>query len=130
MAVLQTINAVVRRLKTDATLISLLGGAHIYRNRSRATIQNPSVTYTLLWNGIGENYAPITMQLDVWGKTYEKVLDIEKRIFELLHSDLPVVFGTLRLWSQFQNSFDYLEEDQSDHHKGIVYRLTPARLDG
>lgn len=125
------IDGFMAKLKSDQVLIALLGNSgRIYRNRTRATIEKPSVTYTLLWSGVNENYAPITVQFDVWADTYDKVLKIEERLYANLHHDLPIYFGGIKLWSQHESSFDYLEEDQSDNHRGVTFRFTPARLNG
>lgn len=130
MVVIELLNAVVPLLKADATLVELLGGQHIYRNRSRATIQNPSVTYSVLWNGVLENNSPVTIQFDIWGKTYESCLRVEQRLYELLHSDVATELGGMRMWSFFDGSFDFHEEDQSDYHRGAVYKFIPARENG
>lgn len=130
MMVQEVVHALTTKMKSDHLLTTLLGGQHIYRNRSRATIQNPSVAYTVLWNGTVENYSPITIQFDIWAKSYENVTSIEKRIFELLHSDTPVVHGGIKMWSVCDGSFDFQEEDQSEFHRGVIYKFIPARLNG
>lgn len=121
---------VVRMLDTDTKMLSFLGGPHIYRNRTRATIQVPSVAYTVVSEIVTENYAPCVVQFDIWANTAELLADIQLRIFQILHHDLPVKYGELDTWSQYENSFEFNEEDQSVLHRAVAYRFTPARLNG
>lgn len=115
-------------LRNDAQLKAMLGGiAHIYRNRSRPRIQIPEITYTVISNTLEENYAPCMVQWDVFASDMDLVSQIEQRLFQLMHSDLPVQVGTIRMWSQFQSGYDFANEDETIAHRAVEYRYTPAR---
>lgn len=121
---------VIRKLSTDGSLTSLLGGPYIYKNRTRATIQVPAITYAVVYEGVTENNGVTVVQFDVWAKSVQDLADIQLRVYQLLHSDLPVQLGGIKMWSQFENAFEFQEEDQGLYHKGAVYRFTSARLNG
>lgn len=121
---------VLRKLSTDATLTSLLGGSHIYKNRSRSTIQVPSVVYAVTYEDVRENTAVAVVQFDLWTKDVVKMSEVQLRVYQILHSDVPVTFGAVKMWSQFENAFEFQEEDQGMYHKGLIYRFTSARLNG
>jgi hypothetical protein len=121
---------VLRKLSTDAAMTSSLGGPHIYKNKSRSTIQVPAITYAVTYEDVRENTAVAVVQFDVWAKDVRTMSDLQLRMYQILHSDVPVTFGTVKMWSQFENAFDFSEEDQGIFHRGAVYRFTSARLNG
>lgn len=120
----------VSLLQTDQQLIALLGGPHIYRGKSLPQIQTPGVFWTIIANTLGENYAPVSIQWDIFANDTDAVSKIELRIYRLMHSDLPVTFGTLTMWSLFQTGFDFAEEDETISHRAVEYKYIPAREQG
>lgn len=127
----KVVEGVIQLLQNDETLSELLGGKHIYRNRSRASIQVPGVFYSVISDSLEENYSPVVLQFDMWTKSAEKMSQVQLRVFQLLHSDLPVELpNELKCWSQFINGFDFGEDDQSVYHRAVDYRFTPARENG
>jgi hypothetical protein len=118
-------------LQNDSEMMALLGGKHIYRSRSRASIQIPGVYYSVVGNSLNENYSPVTLQWDIFGRSAQEVSDIEVRLFKLLHSEYPIDFpNSFRAWCQFQNGFDFGESDQNVYHRAVEYRYTPPRENG
>lgn len=121
------IAVLIVQLQTDPALNTLLGGPHIYRNRSKPRIQTPQVAYTVISNGLEENYAPASVQWDIWAPTLDDISLIEQRLMKLMHSDLPVTIGGLSMWSQFQTGFDFAETDETIAHRAMEFKYTPAR---
>jgi hypothetical protein len=124
------IPAVVALLQGDATLTGLLGGAYIYRNRTRKSIQIPGVYWSVVHEGLEENLAPITVQLDVYAVSASQSSQIEQRIFQLLHSDVDTVIGGLAMWSQFTNRYDLHDENEGVDHTALEYQFHPPRYNG
>lgn len=121
----------IQLLQNDPAMESLLGGKHIYRMRTRSSIQIPGVYYSVIGDSLDENYSPVVLQWDIWGQSAEQVARIQKRLYELLHSDLPVVLPNgLKTWCQFVNGFDFGEDDQAVYHRAVDYRYTPPRENG
>lgn len=131
MMIREVMEAVIAQLKGDATLVAQLGGdPHIYRNRSRATIITPSVVYAVLYNQVEENYAPVTFQFDVWGTSYEQAIELERSLYRILHSDLPQTIRGVKMWVVFQNAYDFLDEDQGNYRRAVIFRAVPPRQNG
>jgi hypothetical protein len=122
--------ALVARCKTDTTLTTLLGGQHIYRNRTRTDIQIPSVAWSVLYSGVEENHAPVSVQIDVWAHGAEALEAIEVRLYQLLHDDLPQDFDGLLMWCQYGTRFDMHDAAEGVAHSAMEFRFTPARENG
>lgn len=123
------VRAVLPRLQNDATLSELLGGPHIYKAKTLATIRTPGVYYSVVSTITTENYAPVVLQWDVWAQSAVAVEAIELRLFQLMHSDTPVEFNGLRMWSQVVEGHDD-DDEQGISRRSLEYRYTPARLNG
>lgn len=130
MMLYPVIKETIALLRADATLVDLLGGASIYRNRTRKDIKIPGVYYRVVYDGVSENYAPNVIQWDIWAHNQENLTLIHQRLYELMHHDLPVQYGDLRLWSQYESAYDFEEQDQGIYHRAVDFRYTPARENG
>lgn len=127
----EVVQAVLEKLKSDGALQTLLdGGAHIYRAKSRASIRTPGVYYTVVSGRVEENTSTVVIQWDVWAPGAIQLADIELRLYELMHSDMPVEIDGLRMWSQYRDSHDLDSDDQSRVGRGLEYEYRPARLNG
>lgn len=130
----KVVEKTIALLQADTTLRTLTGTgsnpAHIYRNRSRTNIQIPSVAYMVVFAGVEENYAPVSIQWDCWANSPETLAAIELRLFQLMHNDLPITVNGLLMWSQYLTRFDFLEQDQGSYHSALEFRYTPARENG
>lgn len=120
---------VVAAVKANTALTDIIGLDGIYKNRSRATIKTPTVTYTVLSETVEENNAPVVVQLDIWASSLQQQVDIEAALYSLLHSDLPqtLVVGGHKMWTQYDGGYDFGEQEQGLYHRAVVYRFTPAR---
>jgi hypothetical protein len=128
------IQALVAKLSADSLLTTYMGttdnSSFIYRSRTRVSIQIPCVVWTIISSTTNENYAPVVIQWDLFAKGAEQAAKIELRLFELMHADVPVQIGPLKMWSQLENGLDVHSEDQSVVHRALEYRYTPARQNG
>lgn len=121
------VRAAVARLEADATLTGLLGGAHVYRAGARRQPQIPSVEWFGITTRLEENTEPITVQFDIWARGYAAAVAIEGRLRALLHSDTPVDWAGLKLWSQYQDGRDHEDPEPGVVHRSVDYELKPAR---
>jgi hypothetical protein len=131
----QVIEKTLAALRADATMKTLtgvdVGGfAQIYKSRSGVVIQIPSVVYTVVSSVVSENEAPVLVQWDVWAESPEQASALELRMYQMMHSDLPVNVGGLAMWSQLVNRYDVQEDDQGSLRSVVEYKYTPARENG
>lgn len=126
----EIVEAWIAHLKKDTQLTALLGGAHIYRAKSRASIRTPGIYYSVVSNRVDENTAPVVIQWDIWTEGAKQAADIELRLFQLMHSDLPIEVEDLRMWSQLNDAFDSDMDDEGIVRRIVEYQYRPARLNG
>jgi hypothetical protein len=124
------IKASVAVLKGDSALTTLLGGQHIYRNKTRSTIQTPGVYWSVLWGDVWENLAPVTVQWDVFAYDANSSAAIELRLYELLHTDTVKEFDGLLMYSWFLGRFDFHDENQNLVHSAVEFKHLPPRHNG
>jgi hypothetical protein len=128
------IKKVVARIRADSELETLMGGQHIYRNRTRSRIQIPGIYWTHIYEVPFENTSEIKFQFDYWGYGIEQVANIESRMYALFHFDTHTQFDGLDLWSQYagsrnvyEDTADVPEEEYGVEHKSDDYIFIPGR---
>lgn len=126
----EVIKDIVQRMVSDVQLTGLLGGPHIYRNRTRVKIQIPGVYWTVIYASAEENLAPVNVQLDVFSLKAEQSAAIETRIYKLLHTDTIIQYQNLLMYSEFLSRFDMHDENEGVTHSAMEFKFTPARLNG
>ncbi len=124
------IEALLPVLQTDTELTALLGGAHIYRAKSLTSIRTPGIFYTVVSDSVEENTEPVRVFWDIVGGGATLVGKMELRLYQLMHSDMPVEISGLRMWSQYQDAHDGDTDDQGVVRRIVEYLYRPARLNG
>ena len=126
----QVIEACVITLKADDDLTALLGGQHIYRNRTRSSIQIPSVSWSVLWGDLQENLAPVSVQWDVFANDAVQLAAIELRLYKLMHTDTVMSISGLPMYAQYQGRYDLHDENQGVAHSALEWKYAPPRFNG
>lgn len=118
------IKKLVARIRNDATMVTLLGGQHIYRNRSRSRIQIPGIYWTHIYEVIHENTTEIKFQFDYWTNNVDTMAQVEAQMYALFHFDTNVNFDGLDLWSQYAGSRNVYEDtaDVNEEEFGVVHK--------
>lgn len=123
-------NKCLTKLFADAPLVELLGGNHIYRSRTRKNIKVPGVYYTIVNEQLGENEVEIVIQWDVWAEKTSQQVQIEQKLYELMHSDLPLDYSGLLMWSEYSGRHDLTDgEEEAQLHSALEFRYSTARED-
>jgi hypothetical protein len=115
-------------LAADGALTTLLGGAHIYMRDSVDVVEQVPGLY---WWGpdeapLEENTQRATVTWDIWARSSDQAHDIEDRVRELLHFDLPQTFGTAIAWSQYRGSL-VLPAAKGQSRRVMEIELLPVR---
>ena len=138
-----TFQAIIDKLEADATLLTYLGGAYVFRGKATRAMQVPSITLTTntekATHRAGYNSNRVrdlypTLQVDVWVSsedaafpcTGEDADTIENRVDAVLMSSSPVS-GTI-LWQKISASQQY-EQDTRIWHNAIRYSFRYTTTD-
>ena len=115
-------------LAADATLNTLLGGAHIYMRDSVDVVEQVPGVYLS-----GPDEAPLeeatqraTVTWDIWARSSDQALNIETRLRQLMHYETDRVFGGKVSWSQFAGSSD-LPAPKGQARRVMETELLPVR---
>lgn len=126
----QIANKCATKMVADAALVGLLGGEHIYRNRTRKNIKVPGVFYTIVSEVLDQNEVVVVIQWDVWAHDTAQQVAIEQRLYELMHSDLPMDYSGLLMWSEYGGRNDLTDgEEEAQQHSALEFRYSTARED-
>lgn len=116
------IEKVIIALRADTDLVTLLGGTHIYKTRTRKEIRVPGVYWSRASTKPSENEIKSIFQFDIFAPDVDTCFQIEARLYTLLHHDLPTTYDGVQMWSQFEEAHD--EDDRDDTEVEGVQRNT------
>jgi hypothetical protein len=85
--------AIVETLRTDATILALLGGAHVYRSRAFRVRQVPSLEVARDSSTTEENEGRLDIEVHIWAGSYSLAVDLERRVLALLHGERVFLIG-------------------------------------
>jgi hypothetical protein len=107
--------------------------AAIYGERVRAAadgkkIEPPLLEWVLIGDGVGEQWSPVTIQLDQWVKTADELRASEARLHHLFSRDMTASYGGLTMFAGYAGG-DTLALPNRDGYYGraVRFRLTPLR---
>lgn len=91
-------------IKANAVVQGILGVDPEFSLAGERTFKVPSLEYTLISPAVLhlEVYWRTLIQLDMWTKTIDQVVSLERALVLLLHSDTPVTIGAIPMWSEMQ----------------------------
>lgn len=117
----------VALLSNDATLRTLLGGAHIYPAQTSSAVRIPSVEWSLVSDVEEETHNPVVVQVDYWAKVSQAPA-IERRIRNLTHRDTARELGGNRMWTRYLESREHeYPADRSVMHRSLDFEFKPLR---
>jgi hypothetical protein len=119
--------AIVATLEADTALVGALGGAHVYRTQDTREVRIPSVSWMIVSDGLGENTAPVDVQLDIWAQGVGQALTVEGRVRKLLHSDLPQEVDGKPMWTILRESRDIADPEPNVIHRALRFEFQPIR---
>jgi len=117
---------VLARLEGDATVASILGD-RIYLWGDRE-FEVPSMTALLVVDTEDENWAPADWQFDIYARTFEDVVAVERAVRASLDRDWPIELGGHSFWTELVEArrLEGPSEDQI-YRRSLDFRFTPAR---
>ncbi len=86
----------------DSVVQGILGVDPEFNMAGEGDFVVPSLEYTLLAPDIPhlEVYWRSLVQLDMWAKTIDDVVTLEKALVRLLHLEVPASIGSIPMWSR------------------------------
>jgi len=88
----------------------------------------PSIEATVITDTTREQWAPCTLQLDVWGKTFDHVTTIERILRQRYHTQLPIPIGELRCWAQYSDGTVLASPERDKiYGRALRFTFTPLR---
>jgi hypothetical protein len=97
----------------------LLAGRRVYRGQTTPGVQEPPLSYFLLWAPLGEDEGPFyseagqegAYRFGAWSDTPDNAIKCYRWFKQLAHGEAPVVDGHA-LWQPFSVRFITLQPDQ------------------
>lgn len=120
------IRAVLAEVRADAVLGSLYTGR--VRLAGAGDYRAPLLELTLIADGEGEQWAPVTIQYDQWNDSSDAMRLSERRLRELFHLEAPRAVQGIVMWSEYVDG-DVIGAPDRDGRFGraIRFRHTPLR---
>jgi hypothetical protein len=106
----------------DVPEIAAIVGGRVYFAGSGAFVV-PSVELTIVADTVSELWEPVTVQFDVWAKSFTDVRTIERILRRRYHHQLPIPIGGLNVWAQYSDG-TVLASPERDKFFGRALRFT------
>jgi len=88
----------------------------------------PSVVIRMLGDAESELWAPVTLQVDIFHKSFTTVRALENIVRRRYHAPLPIPIGGLNCWAQFTGgSSTTLPERDGYTGRALRFTFTPLR---
>lgn len=123
-------DAIVERVRNacvgDPALVAIFGSAMRYTGSGDHAV--PLLEWMLIADGQQEQWAPCTVQLDVWHRDLDAVVTAERRLRRLFHQELPFDFEGLTTWGEYLDGEVLASPDRDGYFgRALRFRLTPLR---
>lgn len=120
----------VAQLLADAPLVALLGGPHVYKNRTKLHVQVPGVYWKVISTVRDENTDVVLVQWNIWAKGVEQGQAIEERLLGLMDSEQIQTIDGVKFWNKYVDGRD-MDIDEGDdpgvYHRSLDFRYTVER---
>lgn len=124
-----TVQAALAALSADAGLLAVLNGPHVYRSGTRRQRRVPSVEWMIVSSPLRESTQRVTVQFDQYGVTYSQVMQIEARMFAVLHHENRVAtIGGLRMLARYDDGRDHPDDAaEGEVRRSVDFVFEPAK---
>lgn len=96
--------AIVAGIAADSDIQSVFGASPAFTMAGDRDHAIPSLEYSIIPGGEHETFETAMIQLDFWVRSFSELVTVERALRALLHADLPITMGGVRLWSTFDGS--------------------------
>lgn len=122
----RVISAAAALAVADPTLMGVYAaGAHV-RLAGSGDHRVPLLEYTLIADGIEEQWAPHTIQFDQFTDTLEDLSASEAALRRLFHTELPEDIGGMMMWTEYRDGEPLASPSRDGYYgRAIRFRLTP-----
>lgn len=124
------VEALLARLEADAALLALIGSvAAITQQEDGRELRVPSVEYLIVSDAEVETTERVLVQWDLFGRTTEAAVDLERRLRQLLTARMPVSVGGVAMWMLYQGSRTHADAGRGVKHRSFDVLYMPAGED-
>jgi hypothetical protein len=92
---------IVAHIEDDTDVQSVLGSPAAFFMVGERDFRCPSMRWQLIANPEGENFEESLLQIDFWVRTVADAATLEAALRRLLHHEIEVTIGGVRLWSKY-----------------------------
>ena len=124
------IAALLALAESDPTLMTVLGGPHIYREGEFKKPRIPSIQYTVVVSTLTETMEPVLTQWDIFAESMGQLVAAEERLRRLYHWVGWREVGGVRMNSTYEASRDHPPPESGRWHRSIDFRHQPVRRRG
>lgn len=122
----QVVDEVLAVILADAKLTAIYGTS--VRRAGASPFAVPVLEWDLIGDSETELWAPCIVQLDQWCTSQADLLRSEQRLRRLLHRELPVTFGSITMWSEYEDGSSLASPDRDGYFaRAIRFRFTALR---
>jgi hypothetical protein len=126
----ETIEILLARVSADPEMLAALGGDHVYRAGEHSEPRVPGVYYTIISSGFVEVFEPMETQWDVFVRSPEVLVTVERRLRKLLHwPGWRLIEGT-QVSSLYEEGRDHPEPEFDVLHRSLDFTHSPVRYRG
>lgn len=118
---------IVAPVMADAGVKSVLGATPTVFMAGEREFSVPSMRWTLLANPESELWEDALVQLDFWVRTVAKAVTLAGALRLLLHQEIEVTVGGLKLWSKYVDSRPVRTARDGIVEGSLDFRLTYLR---
>lgn len=118
--------ALLAEIAGIAEIAAIVGTQVIFAGSGKWIV--PSVEATVIADTEGELFAPCTIQLDVWAKSFDHVRTIERVLRQRYHNQLPIPIGDLTCWAQYSDGTVLASPERDKvYGRALRFTFTPLR---
>lgn len=117
----------VAPVMADADVQSVLGNPPAFFMAGEREFRVNSMRWTLVANTEGENWEESLVQIDFYVRTLAQVRTLERALRRLLHHEIELTVGGVKLWSKYVDSRPLGGAMDGTIARSLDFRLTYLR---
>lgn len=122
--------AILTKVEANADVQSVLGDPPALYMAGEREFEVNSCEWQIISDTELELFNPILTQWDLWCRTMDELVTLEKALRSELHHDLPVMFGAVGMWSELVGARVLPGAGgagEGIHNRSLDFRFTPVR---
>lgn len=119
--------AILTVVEANADVQAVLGADPALYMAGERGFGVPSCEWQIISDTELELFNPILTQWDLWTETMDDLKTLEKALRSELHHDLPVMFGSVGMWSELVGARVLPGATEGVFNRSLDFRFTPVR---